>query len=1064
MSERSFEVQRFYFGVFGEGQKPTILARTADITGDQAAEVLQFARLEPPGTLSTEQMPASVGLFRGQHTHHIISMARLNAAGHPQILYLLLDAAPMSWLGGSLQPFEGLFYAEMPLFEKASSLKPLVLDDPSPADDDVQAEALQNLLLYCQDNMKAVEGIVTAFVEGKNIDITNAPADLEKRLAFVQGLVTMLPLPARTIMTFSTFVSRPEQSTAQVRFLAPGAKPSGDVLFDWSTAALSPANYERHDYARFMISQMRLDTALAVSHTQKLSRTASWRAIRRDNLSKALYWVSRRARIDASVQAGQPADRATVAGVLREDPTLTDELRVAYTRHLLSFTLVLEEWESADLIPGIAAGNKEVAQAVFRQLKESASTKDALDVYNLIEHWIQDVPEAGSLPWQQLLHAAALGHLKQSISAKDLKALVTFVYRLILAPPELKIDEIAPQVYEILLPGAHHIPALAQAYLLFGARFMVPGSFQELLADAEILPHLPDAQRKVIEHLQPEATKLKPLPKTLARAVAIVPPQYRNILMMRLVETALYMQRPWLIGDAELKIVAAISQSKDAHRYEHVIRFVADQFSDPEFLDRLSPPALQALPALYFVVGEIDAGVRLLEHLQNTVFTVERLSAVNDLVSQVFLNIKLDASQMLNVLAGFDGSKLRPEPRVRAYYAALMNLGWAREIDILAQQLVKMMNGDPRLMHLLGQDHVLRLLRSRVEKEDAAEALQLASAIVQFALQLGEAGPAFLLKAVKMLQWNNEVRAAMHELLRRYIRAIDPDRSRNLPAFFGRELGQDLEHALEATRLMRIITGGKDFVEFAQMIRVTRALLLDLCITYHENKVKPPIFRIVHDLQSMPATVTEEERQIMAANILEIAQLAMQTGSQASKGINPEPGRTISLSFRSVLKEAREAAPTTPPEFLSWLGLNFSDTFVTELGLERKEPAHIFGNRSISVLYQETLWAYQLLYRLSIAFPEENPPRFQLSALKAEIDSLWHHVSPQHQQRILQVFAEDTQKVGLLLTYIADHNRGTKALGDRAIGKQLEEGKRQPTLEIEALRFISGYFARKQGR
>ena len=137
---------------------------------------------------------------------------------------------------------------------------------------------------------------------------------------------------------------------------------------------------------------------------------------------------------------------------------------------------------------------------------------------------------------------------------------------------------------------------------------------------------------------------------------------------------------------------------------------------------------------------------------------------------------------------------------------------------------------------------------------------------------------------------------------------------------------------------------------------------------------------------------------------------------------------------------------------------------MTELGLERKEAAHLFGNRSISVLYQETLWAYQLLYRLSIAFPEVNPPNFDLSALKFEIDSLWKMVPPQYQKRILSVYAEDTQKLGLLLTYIAEKNKNAKAFTDRGVGKQLEEGKRQPQNELEALRFVSGYFARKHGR
>lgn len=1062
MSERKFALQRFYFGVFTSDQKPTILARTADLTGDQVAEVLQIARIEPPPAATDgSKMPAAVGLFRGEVARYVFAVARINADGLPQILYLLIDSVPMSWLGGNLQPFKGLAFSEMPAFTKPTGIRPLSLDDPHPADADMEYDAVQSLLLGCQDKMKVVEGLLAAFIQDKTVAIVNAPTDLEQRLQFVEGLTSLVPLPARVIATFATNVSRQETSTAQIQFLAPGVKPQSDVVFDWETAALTPTKIERHDYARYMVSQLRLDPESALQQTREFSRTTSWRAIRRDNLSSALHWVARRARVDSAVKSGLAADRETVAAVLREDPTLTEELRIAYTRHLLSVTLALEEWDTADIIPGIAAGHEPVAKAVVEQLKETATGKDAIDVYHLLNHWIRNVDDAKSLPWYQLSHTVILNHLDHLLSERNLKAIVAFVYELIHAGEDLKVEEVAPRIAAFILPGAHQVESLAQAYLVFAAQYMVAGSFQDILADETLVGNLPDRQQKAIRYLQPEESSVKPLPNILTRAVENVPPAYRVIVLLRLIETALYLHRSWLIGERDLSVVADLAKMGMLERYEYIVRHVADEFSAPERLKAMNSSVMQVLPQLYFTVGEIDAGVRLLEHLQNQVFTVENLTQLTDLMSTIFLKISLPPEKILNVLAGFDGSKLRPEARVRAYFAALVNQNWNPQMDVVARQVVAMLHSDARLIHLIGADNVIRLLKFHTDRQDSKEALRIAGAMVKYAVQIGDKGPPMLADGWKLLTWNNDIQNQAKELLRQYIRMIDPDRSLRLPQYFAREISPDYRDTLDATRLMRIITGGRNFLQFAEMIRFTHGLLLDLAITYHEGKDRPPTFRIRQDLQSMTGNVSEEERQVMASNLFEIARLIVAMGTQESRQNSSD--RPRALSFRSVLREAREVAPTTPGEFLAWFGLNFSDTFVTELGLERKEAAHIFGNRSISMLYQETLQIYQLLYRMALAFPIENPPTFKLDALKEEIESLWEQVPYQHQQRLLSLYAEATQQIGLLLVYITGNVTG-KPLADRGNGKQLEEGKRQPLNEIEALRFISGYFARKHDR
>ena len=77
--------------------------------------------------------------------------------------------------------------------------------------------------------------------------------------------------------------------------------------------------------------------------------------MRKDDMANALGWVSKRASLDSAVQEGLPADRKLVAGVLREDPTLPDNLRIAYSRHLITLALALDDSAETDVIPLITA-------------------------------------------------------------------------------------------------------------------------------------------------------------------------------------------------------------------------------------------------------------------------------------------------------------------------------------------------------------------------------------------------------------------------------------------------------------------------------------------------------------------------------------------------------------------------------------------------------------------------------------------------------------------------------------------------------------------------------------
>lgn len=1083
MSERSFQLQRFYFGLLKnspQANKPLVLARSAAITPAQISECLTLARLEAPAKAVSAEMPSAFALFRGQSIDYILSFAQINAAGLPQLQYILLDAAVMAWVGGNFSPFMGLAHAEMPLFDSPrDNLAPFTLANPQPADADTQSDWMLDLLLYCQDNARAVEGILTALIQGQNIAILNAPPSLETRLRFIQGLVSLLPIPARVVLTFATHVVKAENSAAQIKFMTNATPPEGHVIYDWESAELTPKNYDRHDYARFMISQLQLDPSQVIEQAENLARTASWRAIRKENLSSALHWVSRRAKIDSTIRARQPADRDTVASVLRQDPTLTDELRVLYSTHLLSFSLALREWKSADMLPAIAAGHRDVAEAIFNELRERSQDESPLQVYDLIEHWLLNVPEAKTLPWQQTLFNAALAHLQNLAQQRNHDEIATFIYRLCNTDKILQLDKVAARILLLIRPLMHQSPQVAQAALVLASDHLAAGSLQEFIGDIELVKQLPRAQQKAMALLQPEVVVNVQSQNAISDAAKTIPSDYQALVTVRFIELALHLRRPELIGDRELALLLQLSHNKQSERYQYVIKYLIDEFSQPARISSLGASGLSMLPQLYFIVGSTDEGIRLLERYQNTVFTPERLAAFSDLIGELFLRLDLESDAMLSVIAAFENSQIRPEPRVRVLCAALMNQQWSPRMDEIARQLTAMLYTDPQLLRIAGVPNALRLVQFHIDRSNTLEALRAATALMQAALKMGENGPPLLVKVWQTLNVKNDLRHASTELVRRYIRLLPLESSTNLPAYFGEQIDERLGEALRTTRLVRVITGGSDLIKFSELIDVTHHLLHDLAISYQEGRDTPPLRRLRQDLDGMTGGLSEKERQELASNLITIGQLIYQLGMQKpprtktwsssstsnsslriATGKTNTPPTSARATTKNLLKEARETPPQTASDFLTWLGLNFVDEFVFDLGLERISATHVLGERSAAMFYRESVDILALLRRLLAAFPDGVPLEFSAASLKSEIDTLWAEIPLAHQRPIEPTLSDKTQELGLLLRVLAN-KANDKVMADSGLGKQLESGRREPANEIEALRWISGYFGRK---
>jgi len=1056
-----FKLERLYVGTLVDNRQrssatPGVIARTPGVTPAQAMECVRVARLaSPPAADLSETMPGAVGLFRGETVDFILAKAQPNDAGLAQVLYILLPAEPLRALGGNVLALRPLGMTNMPSFSAVKeNLLPFELRDVAPLSADAQAEALYSLILTCHDSFPTVEGLLAGLVQGKPLAIVNGPPSLEARLQFIQGLLSLLPVPARVGITFATHALHPATTQAQIKFIARPDSAPEHLVFDWNAGKLlgvAPAD----SYSHYMVAQLRLDPSLVVEQTQELSRTTVWRAMHKENLGRALAWVSRRAAIDQTVRDGQPADRAVVASILREDPTLSDDLRLVYARHLLAFALALNDTGSADVIPAVAVTNPAIASAITNQIRAAIRAGQAATAYALLDRWLRRSPEAAALRWHSILHAAAAARMAELLKQDDLTPAIQFLKEAQAAPAALRLREAIPDLLRLVQRPARTHAALAEAVFLTAVEVLPAGDLYRLLGDSELVRQLPPPLQTALSYLQPAPRHGAP-PHVLDQGARAFGEGHRMLILTRLAEWAMFLRRPELVDLNALQALLVMAQSPQAAQFHNLIQHIIQEFSQVSAIQVLEAPGPRILVQLLLETRQYEDAVALLEFYQYSAFGPERLLDFARLVEELFRLTALPPEEITKALEHLEGSQIRPEPRAMIYCGALQNRQWAADQEYAAQRLTSMIFNDTNLITVVGQENALNLLQFHARPHNALDALRVGAALVEHTLAMGTEGPTLITRMWPLITWDEEVTEVSLELLRRYIRGVPIQHAPMVIQFLESEIGSSIAEALRAAYLMRLALEKADLVEFAERVHVAAGLFIDMATAYHTSKESPPNHRLRRELDTLTGGLTDPERSRLASNALAILHQVYELGHRDAMR-----KRSRAQIAAQLLEHA--IPPENGVDLLRFIGGAMGDHQRLPLSLEREAMAHLFGSRSAAIFLRETDAITRLLGGLQRAFEDEFACCTTAEMLAAELDSLWNTLSLYNQRRIRDQFAMDCQHLAEVIGIMTER-ANNRVLSNGSVGRQLEIGLRQPASALEALRWIHGYFARKHVR
>lgn len=1031
-----------------EGKTPVmrVLGRTTGIQPAHVVECRRVAPLSPPPPATNGPKAVSLGLFRGETIDYIIAKAANGPDNLQVVQYLLAPAQTLRMMGGNLRIFAA--FAAEPIGPGQNA--PYSLIGQSAPSAEVQIDDLQAILDFCNGSVRIVGGLLAALVQGWGLSVLNAPPGLIDRLRFVQGLLTLLPPPARVAITFATLVQDGQQTNTQIKFLAQPETLERHVRYDWQSSELLDPTPE-DTYTRFIISQLRLDPSVVVEKTAQLARIAVWRAMRRENMAVALGWSSRRLTIDDLVISGQPVDSALVAGVLREDPTLPDDMRTRYVRHLLALALANGDVSNTEVIPPLAAQNPDIGRAVLEQLQTASAGEQADNVYRLVEHWIaQGGPEAAR--WRPVLASAAAARVNALLGGPG-EQLLEFLQGFLDAQSDRYDSQMIAQILAPTRRAASQDPAVARMVALIGAAHLPIGMWQRVVADPGLLSRLPASVRNTIPFLQPNGPR-NPPPGLLPHTAASFESAYEALVLARFAEWAFFARRLDLFDIETLRGLVRAALSPYGDRLDALAEPLVIDLSIIDRLREMPDQARRSLIALCLARGRNDLAVGQIALYAAKLYPVNQSDALADLVGTTFVETPLSVEAVISALQAIHAAQLPAIIRARAHLGALERHDWAVSLLPIARQLCMLIASEPRLIAAVGVNPAMRLLRLMAEQREVQDSVRLAGALVNYTLTFNEHRPDLLDMIYGLLNWNPDVSAIALQLLRDYLRRAATEHATQLPRQLGEKYGENVRRVLDSTYRLRQMLGEGDFGDMALEVQAG-LLLMDMAV-YYEGREIPPIFKLRRSLESMPGGLTDIERRRLADNLALMVEQIMKL-YQRHQNRNGRRSKA-EMEVRKAGLYSAKIPPATGIEALTWLSAHFGEGRIYALRLDREAPALFLSPRSVNMLLQETDRTVRLLSGLLDAFPESGGLDLEIMAFVTEVEGRWGNVTLFRQREIQKPFAENMNLLAQTLQYVGEkaNERNLRMDGP---GRQLYIGKAQPRSVLEALRWMSGYFA-----
>lgn len=1040
MSSTKYALEHFYYTQSKEVSR--LLAKSSGVPDDLVNAAVKQVPLPPlPGF-------ASWAITRGKQIPALLVQSQSTGAGQSVLHFVVMPPEVLRAIGGNLHTLSVVLEPQMPVFAEFSDTLPLLeLPDSGPSTSDTQIDNILDLMTFTKNKMQTMERVLGAIVQGVQLVITNAPADVSQRIKFVEGLLALLPSSARHGVTFATHSEADSALDVQIRFVTGETASPETLIYDWKTANASGKEFE-DDYSHFIISQLRLDADLVIQQTQSMTAVAGWRVRDMgDRLRDALAYASHRRKIDESLLNGQPVEIVDVSQILAEDPTLTPELRVAYSRHVVNFSLALGEMQHADPVAVMLNNNPDLSRTTLQQMNDALKEGKAGVIYDTLLRWMSNPLGPQEPEWVTLVHNAALSYLQTLIDESDFEGIHEFLLGVEEASPAVAMVRIVPKIVEKLMPLALHDSGLAEKLFVVSSLYMETDFLKKLLATASYVAQLPKQVGALLPYLAGKDTKTLPA-GVLNNVARVFGDEWQPVVVVRLTELALQQERASLIDTEVLKGLLKAAFSPFGLDHRKVLLDVTRSFNTGGLL-ALEPPGPRILLQILLALGEYrDLAREMIRHSRE-LYPGDLQIKYIAMVERMFAETPLSPEQALRAVQTLSDEGIKGVPLLVASAGALESAAWSPLMQPVAENVINTLFENPNFLEVFNLDATIALLTYYVKQKDVPNTVRAAGLVPTVAAQHEASGLAAISETYKLMTWDEPVRLVALELLRQYVRKADDKDARQAVGYFGRELGAEVRRSLEVTYYIKRFMSGYSIEKYTVAAHRVGEFLQDLAGAYADKNTVPSVQGLVSMLEERFKTASREDRRAVGEHLLAAGKAIAALGKQ----YRANSPRNVSGHIDALL--AGKTDPLSAVDVFRVLG-----GFLTKgkrANITIKPASDPLGKRYIDAVTEDAILLNRVLSGAANAFPADKP--FKLTAREAldEMDSIWGELSEAQQNHLLRALAVELQRIPELVVNIAE-NGDAKTLEEGSLAQKIDTGKQRPRSTLEMLRFVYGYF------
>lgn len=1047
MSSVSYSLEHFYHGQLVHHGKavgePRLLAKSPGVTDEQIESAIQHVPLPPlPGVPN-----GAWSVTRGRNIVPLMVQAEQGDAGQLMRHYIITPPEVLRALSGNLRAMQKLVQEHLPVYETLGDpLPPLELLDPGATTPDEQIDNILDLMTFTKNNMKTMSALLSAIVQGVQLVIMGAPAELARRVKFIEGLLALLPPSTRFGVTFATHTLTGTQIDVQLRFLDDEGTLPGTLVYDWKTGKVSGQEVE-DEYSSFIISQLRLDAELVVQRTQALTSVAGWRVRQGDRLAAALGYASHRTKLDDALLSNQPIDLGEVAQVIAEDPTLNDDLRSAYARHLLKFSLAMNEMDQADALLHLFPEHPDLAQMAFQQFRDALDENSAWVIYDTLGRWTAAEDGPRDEAWLALTRRAAELALEGMIQDQAIDDMKDFLDSLHGGPA---VQTLIPSFVEKLLPLAPADPALAEKLFVLAMLHLELEPLERLLGSPTFLGQLPKPLAGLVAYHLGRIDNVPP-PGFLTRATADFGAA-QPLVVLRMAELGAAHDRLGALDAAALGQILRLALSPEGYQHAATMLAVVRSFHT-EALTALERPGPRNLLQILLALGQYSELAQEMIRHARVLYPGDLQSQYVEMIQRLFAETPLAPEDAVAAIEGIEAEGIKAVPLVVASTGALEASGWSPLLEDIAVEATETLMENPRFLEVLNPEALVALLTFHARRDDVTHAIRTASMIPVVAAHQESGGLLLISQMYTLMTGDERIRLAGMELLRRYVREAADQDARQAVIFFSRELGAEVRRALETTYTLKRMMRNVSILDYAKLLHITAGFLQDTAGAYADKNNTPTPASLRSSLDAMAGSIPPDERREAAEHLMVLGKAIVALGRQFRANTPRDANRHI----EQILTAA--ADPLSAVDVFRMMGGYFAKG--KRLTFRLDPVTNPIGDRAAPVLKRSIEIARDVLGTAVQTFPPDKPVKIAAADLREELDSLWGDIPTDQQREVVRGLAADTQRIAELVTLI-EASGDPKALDEGGAGQKLETGRQRPRSALELYRYLVGYY--KLGR